>query len=329
MPYEAKTQTPTGYSRARIEQLAKPKVSKLEYLTGFNERQLVWGDKDSMWVLSPAALKARCGDRTKRLAKPKLDFKDHTNEVHLYTFSCGRASPLQKLFNQNQNKTYKNSDRINQLARPKTLPSIAGKLWTFSCGRESPIWSAIPKDKDGHKVSCNRPSSSDMRMALPKMPHKDFAPNMELRQDGRLSEKFLMKLKAKGDGVCTERLMQLSEPKRSRRKEMDYIDSRHPEKEIRPVHPTTRAYEATDNIQNLAKPKMCTSRYVPDRFKWPVSRAALKFKANENTNRLATPVIRPSMEHTQYDADAFRVKTSALKAVCGPRLEELATPVHR
>ena len=333
---ETDKQTPKGYSRNRINQLATPKQNYQEYLTSFNERQLVWGDKDGMWNLTPNILKAKCGERTKQLAKPKMDWKDHTNEVHLYTFSCGRASPLlpgQKFGKTNKGKGQRNltcnSERISNLAQPKHQPwTSKGKLWTFSCGRESPIWNV-------KKNVINRPSKNDERLALPKLPHRNFAPNRELRQDGRQSARFMMRLKEKGDDICTERLESLAQakmPKEHNAKwsNKKYLDLGYPEQAIRPVHKSTMEYSATANIDKLAQPNESRFKdYIPDQFEWPVSRGALKHKMSERTEKLSEPVIRPSMEHTQYDMNAFFVKPASLKANCSKRLEELSQPIYR
>ena len=89
-------------------------------------------------------------------------------------------------------------------------------------------------------------------------------------------------------------------------------------------------YSATDNIEKLAQPNESRFKdYIPDKFEWPVSRQALKHSLSERTEKLAEPVIRPSMEHTQYDMSAFFVKPASLKANCSSRLAELATPIHR
>jgi hypothetical protein len=324
-------QTQIGYSKDRIDQLAKPKQSKQGYLTSFGQRQLVWGDKDGMWNITPASLQATAGQRTIQLSKPKKDWKDHTNEVFLYTYSCGRASPLQKLDRRRklEKGNFIVSKRLDKLSEPKHKPGSKGKLWTYSCGRESPIWNI-------KKNVTDRPSTSDKRLALPKLPHKKFAPNRELRQDGRLSESFMNKLKAKAsDNICGVRLESLAECKTSKEKDAKwsnkkYIDFGRPEQAIRPVLKETMSYQATEIIEKLAVPNVNRFKdYVPDRFHWPVSRAALQHKINEQTEKLAEPVQRPSMEHTQYDMNCFFVKSAALKAKCSNRLAELATPIHR
>lgn len=279
---QTKSASKSGYSRHRIEQLAQPKQSKQEYLTSFNERQLCWGDKDGMWTITKGALTANPSDRIKELSRPKKDWKDHNEEVFLYTYSCGRVSPLRepKKFSKENEESYKNSyivKKSTQLAKPKYEPGFTskGKLWTYSCGRESPIWKM-------KKNVTNRPNSSDKRLALPKISHRNFQPNRELRQDGRLSESFMAKLKAKGDAVCTERIQALAECKTSKEKDArwsrkKYIEFGRPEQAIRPVIKECLEYQATDIIEKLAQPNESRfAKYVPDRFNWPVSKAALR-----------------------------------------------------
>lgn len=312
-------QPPKGYSRKRIEQLSTPKQSKQEYSTGFDNWQLRWGDKDSMWQITEAAKKAQCGKRTQNLSHPKKDFKNHDHEVHLYTYSCGRSSPLRETRIQKAITT----ERIDQLARPKTLPTIAGKLWTYSCGRESPIWRT-------RKPAVSRPSEHDERLALPKLNHRSFVQNRELKADGRLNQKFMKKLTDRGDAICTDRLAQLSEPKANKRNEQNFFSENAPERSIRPVGAATINCTASSRVEELSKPNdKRYEHYKQDQFSWPVSKGALKYTISDRTDTLAKPVIRPSMEHTQYDATVFFVKKPALTARCNARLAELATPIRR
>jgi len=308
-----------GYSRKRIDELSTPKQSKQEYLTAFDNWQLRWGDHEPMWKITESAKKAQCGARTQNLAHPKKDFKNHDNEVHLYTYSCGRSSPIRETRVQKSITT----ERIDQLARPKSLPTIAGKLWTYSCGRESPIWRT-------RKPAVNRPSEHDERLALPKLNHRNFVQNRELKADGRLNQKFMKKLTDRGDAVCTDRLAQLSEPKANKRNEKNFFSQNAPEKAIRPVRKATIECTASSRVEELAKPNdKRYEHYHEDRFSWPVSKAALNHKSSDRTTVLAKAVQRPSMEHTQYDATVFFVKRPALTARCNARLAELATPIKR
>jgi len=316
------TKTTSGYSRARIEKLSVPKESKQEWATGFDSWQLRWGDKDSMWQITDAAKQARPKKRTLKLAVPKKDFQNHNQEVHLYTFSCGRSSPIRKI-EKLEHTRVQATNRIQQLAQPKTLPGISGKLWTYSCGRESPIWRT-------KKPSINRPSENDERLALPKISHKEFQPNRELKANGRLNPNFVRKLLNRGDSVCTDRLAVLADPKPNKRDEGKFADRRHPEMAIR--HPNVATLKATpsERISELAKPNdKRYEKYIHDRFEWPVSKKAMKAMVTDRTTKLASPVVRPSMEHTQYDPDAFFVKAAAKQAKCSQRLQDLSAPIQR
>lgn len=328
MMQRAQQTSQQGFSRKRIEQLAAHKQSKQDPLTSFESSQLRWGDKDSMWIVSEASKKVVPSKRTQQLSQFKRDFKDHTNEVHLYTYSCGRSSPLQNIKKGGVRKGA-TKQRLNKLAEPKRLPKInqtnsnGSEMWTYSCGRESPIWHVRRPTKD-------RPSEADQRLALPKINHKDFVMNRELRKDGRLPQQWFKKFLAKGDSICTERLDSLAEAKKHKGSETNYIDCRQPEKCIRPVNRAATKAVSSDRVEELAMPhEKRYAGYVPDQFEWPVSRSALRYSASNRTKQLAVAVVRPSMEHTQYDPDAFFVKTAAKKAKCSQRLEQMAIPIQR
>lgn len=62
---------------------------------------------------------------------------------------------------------------------------------------------------------------------------------------------------------------------------------------------------------------------------WPVSRAARRANATPRVEELARPVVRASMDHVQFNPDAFLVKESALKGVVPKRIETLAQPIDR
>lgn len=44
---------------------------------------------------------------------------------------------------------------------------------------------------------------------------------------------------------------------------------------------------------------------------------------------LATPIIRDTMDHVQFNPDAFNVSEAAKKAKASARIEELAQPIKR
>lgn len=46
-------------------------------------------------------------------------------------------------------------------------------------------------------------------------------------------------------------------------------------------------------------------------------------------NELAKPIVRDTMDHVQFNPDAFNVSEAAKKAKASSRIEELAQPVTR
>ena len=44
---------------------------------------------------------------------------------------------------------------------------------------------------------------------------------------------------------------------------------------------------------------------------------------------LATPIIRDTMDHVQFNPDAFKVNEAAKKGIASARIEELAQPIRR
>ena len=64
-------------------------------------------------------------------------------------------------------------------------------------------------------------------------------------------------------------------------------------------------------------------------IEWPVSKAAKRAQASGRLIELARPITRASMDHLQFNPDAFAVKESALKGAVPRRVEELAQPINR
>lgn len=46
-------------------------------------------------------------------------------------------------------------------------------------------------------------------------------------------------------------------------------------------------------------------------------------------NELATPIVRDTMDHVQFNPDAFKVSEAAKKARVTARIEELSQPIRR
>jgi hypothetical protein len=80
----------------------------------------------------------------------------------------------------------------------------------------------------------------------------------------------------------------------------------------------------------LAHSKQVADGYLPAReVASIVSKSARKFTPTQRIEELAHPNVRASMDHVQFDPDAFHVKVAALKSMCSARTEELAQPIKR
>ena len=49
----------------------------------------------------------------------------------------------------------------------------------------------------------------------------------------------------------------------------------------------------------------------------------------QRMSELARPIVRDTMDHVQFNPDAFNVSPAALKAKTSARIEELAQPIQR
>lgn len=87
---------------------------------------------------------------------------------------------------------------------------------------------------------------------------------------------------------------------------------------------------ASARVQELAKPKQTVEGYLPSReTEWPVSKSTLRAMASERTQDLSKPIIRETMDHVQFNPDAFTVSETARKANASQRIVELAQPISR
>nr|XP_009861409.1 testicular haploid expressed gene protein-like isoform X1 [Ciona intestinalis] len=306
---------PRGYSRQRILSLSKAKESKQVWLTSFGPK-LYWGDQDMMWPISPQTLNARPTQRLMQLAASKRNFQFGTKQVNRpeFVYSCGRNSQIWEVNKSAMKATA--SDRSATLAQPKQAPPQYQEHrhnHQYSCGRVSPIWKV-----DQAALRCpSRPRTA--QLAKPKQPHLLYVPNSEVET--------LIKPTAL-TGSCPERVSDLARPKS--RGDGPFIDSRSPEDTIWKVQGAARAATASPRLLELSKCKGFADGYQSNRsVQWAVSRAAKKALAAERTSQLAAPIIRASMDHVQFNPDAFLVSPLAMKARCTPRLEELSHPIQR
>jgi hypothetical protein len=87
---------------------------------------------------------------------------------------------------------------------------------------------------------------------------------------------------------------------------------------------------ATERCSELSRAKTTTDAYQKPRDEmWPISRAARRATATPRVDELSKPLVRASMDHVQFNPDAFLVKESALKGVVPKRIENLARPLDR
>lgn len=181
------------------------------------------------------------------------------------------------------------------------------RQYLYSCGRVSPIW----------KVSKNAQSAGDrprtQQLSMPRPPHGDFQPS---RQVETIIPPTALSANA------TERLQYLSTPKK--RPEGPF---REPEWTI---SDTAKNANASNRSLELARPKGVVDGYqLPKDEMWPVSRAAKRTSATQRIQELSRPIVRASMDHVQFNPEAFVVKQTALKGVIPRRVEELAQPITR
>lgn len=87
---------------------------------------------------------------------------------------------------------------------------------------------------------------------------------------------------------------------------------------------------ATSRCLELARPKNVVDGYqLPRDEQWRVSRAAQRASVTGRVDELAKPIVRATMDHVQFNPDAFLVKPLALKGSFPSRVEQLAKPIER
>ncbi len=114
----------------------------------------------------------------------------------------------------------------------------------------------------------------------------------------------------------------------------------------------TAALQATpsDRVMDLAKPKRLADGYQLSReVVWRISTGAKNAMASNRSvnihkaiytlkkqflflfrlDDLSKPIIRDTMDHVQFNPDAFNVSEAAKKAKASARIEELSQPITR
>lgn len=83
-------------------------------------------------------------------------------------------------------------------------------------------------------------------------------------------------------------------------------------------------------VLELAKHKRLVEGYQPSRSPiWRVTSAAKKAVASNRMTEMSTPIVRETMDHVQFNPDAFFVSETAKRAKASARIEELAQPIAR
>ncbi|KAL1791369.1 hypothetical protein HispidOSU_030506 [Sigmodon hispidus] len=285
------------FSRRRIEDLSRPKKQ-----WGTPDR-LFWGNQDPIRPISETALKAQLTKRLEDLAQPKLVSQHYVPNRAQYYYSCGRQSviweiPPPALFT-------RPSKRIQQLAKPnrfKTQYLLNGDdlappgTLHFSAPSPRILQLSIAKGTDPNYVP---PKSMETKISFSTLSAVASPRIVDLAHP-----------RIKIEGLCYER-----------------VKSELP---IRPVSPAALLAKPTSRTITLAKSKPVHEDYLPVRdAQWPVSRAAAHSRVSGRIQELANPPQRASVHVVYYDPDVFKVKPSALKAQCSPRVRELAEPIVR
>nr|XP_048302300.1 testicular haploid expressed gene protein-like isoform X2 [Myodes glareolus] len=245
-------------------------------------------------------------------------------------------------------KCFFSRKRIEDLAKPKKQWGTPDRAqYYYSCGRESVIWEIPPP------ALFTRPSKRIQKLAKPNrfkmqclLNSDDLAP--EALHFADPSPRILQLSIAKGtdpnyvppkstetkisystlSAVASPRIVDLANP-RIKIEGLCY-EREKSELPIRPVTPAALLAKPTDRTIKLAKSKPVHEDYLPVRdARWPVSYAAAHSQVSDRVQELANPPTRASVHVVYYDPDVFKVKPSALRAQCSPRVKELAEPIVR
>ncbi|XP_006167762.1 LOW QUALITY PROTEIN: testicular haploid expressed gene protein-like [Tupaia chinensis] len=287
------------FSRKRIQELSRPKKQ-----WGTPDRKLFWGNQDPIWPVSQNALKAQASKRLDNLAQPRKISQHYIPNRALYYYSCGRESaiwdtPLPALFSQP-------SKRIQRLSQPNRLSQyLLSRPFSADLARES--------------LQISDPSPRILRLSIAKGTDPNYLPPKMI--ENRVPFSAL-------NAVATPRIIDLAHP-RIKIEGLCYERQRS-EVPIRPV--AAAALQATPSSRTvmLAMPKSLPQDYLPAReVCWPVSHAATHSKASSRIEELANLKKGGPTHMLYYDPNVFKVKPTALKAYCSPRVKELAEPLLR
>jgi hypothetical protein len=91
------------------------------------------------------------------------------------------------------------------------------------------------------------------------------------------------------------------------------------------VPPSAMRTVASARVQELAKPKQTAEGYEHCReLVEPLPKSVLRASATDRIKSLSKPIIRETMDHVQFNPDAFKVSPAALKGRMPDRIADLA-----
>lgn len=296
--------------RLRLVTLAKPKMSKTIWMTSYEPR-FVWGNQEPIYPLSEFAMKATASQRTEQMAKSKtnwqLNYPEKCNRPQ-FRYSCGRSSVICKI-NSNAMKGQA-TERTEMLSRHKTLPSAYKDDrpgYPLGCGRSSPIWDI----SEGAKNAEERPHTSSL--AKPKREHPGYASSRDVP--------WVVSSNAQ-KAEASARTEILARPKN--RREGPYREAGYA------VNKSTQRTAASSRVIELSKPRPLHDEFTRSRdIEWRPKRSVLRAFTSERVKGLSQPIMRDSMDHVQFNPDAFKVSSAAQNARISQRVSELAQPIER
>ncbi|XP_076461201.1 sperm microtubule associated protein 2-like isoform X2 [Babylonia areolata] len=296
-------------ARLRLQQLARHKEPKIAFHTCVGPR-VMWGTQEMLWPVSPNAMNGSATPRVQALATPKKDFQAGT--VHegrpQYYYSAGRSSVIWSV--SDGAKQGSASERVQTLAEHKKYHpdwQEHKQQFYFSCGRASPIWT-VP----GGATQCSeRPRTT--QLAEHRKYHSEFQGERPVQSVVSAAARLTK---------ASDHVTNLALPKS--RPDGPFRDPQWP------VSDQAKSAVASARCMELARAKPLAEGFQHAKeIEWPVSKAAKRAQASGRLLELARPITRASMDHLQFNPNAFAVKESALKGGIPRRIEELAQPINR
>ncbi|XP_031573464.1 testicular haploid expressed gene protein-like, partial [Actinia tenebrosa] len=179
--------------------------------------------------------------------------------------------------------------------------------YIFSCGRSSPIWDV----SEGAKTTEERERT--MSLAHPKKAHPRYQPEKPCiwpvsgaarKASPSPRVELLARPKTRSEGLHREPTWA--------------------------VPPSAMRTVASARVQELAKAKQTAEGYEHCKeLDEPIPRSVLRASATERIKSLSRPIVRETMDHVQFNPDAFKVSPAALKGRMPDRIAELAQTISR